>query len=655
MLRPIPPGFSATTIALRLRLVCCAAVLAAAIHAAADDPGFTVAPPGSWVKPQFYGQVPAPQVESTEDDRLLLLEHQVNALQNETFHHTVRQVLTLAGVQKEANLSLDFDPTYQSLTLHWARIWRGAQHLDRLDASKVKVIQAERDADQFILDGKKTAILVLDDVTVGDIIDYSYSLKGTNPVFAGHFSSTIPVQMEQPAGRLFTRVLWPTQRHLFAKPHGCSVSPTAVAGKEAVEYTWDFQQVPGLSVEDLLPAWYDPQPWVQLSEFKTWAEVNQWALALFQLSTPVSPALAAKIADWRQISDSEQRVLAALRFVQDDVRYFGIEIGSSSEKPTDPSTVLSRRFGDCKDKSLLFVTILRALGIPAYPVLVNTAWGRGIADWHPSAGIFDHCIAVVQCNGQTYFLDPTMNYQRGPLAAHYLPAYGCGLMVTPATTGLSLIPQTTGLPRTTTTEYFQLRGKSQPSDLKVVTVADGRAAEDLRQLFAETKRSDIEKNHTHFYADSYPGIRLSTPIVVQDDEQQNRFQIVESYAIDDAWTKPDKGHKFRCDFYPLAIAAELKKPVDTTRQLPLGVSFPEHQIVRTEVTLPDVWPAEADKKTVSDSAFLFQKASRCAGNKLVMEYEYQALADSVAPDRVPEYLQHLNQTQQALGYDVISR
>jgi hypothetical protein len=148
---------------------------------------------------------------------------------------------------------------------------------------------------------------------------------------------------------------------------------------------------------------------------------------------------------------------------------------------------------------------------------------------------------------------------------------------------------------------------------------------------------------------------MSTPIVVQDDADQNRFQTVESYAIDDAWIKPDKGHKFRCEFYPSAISAQLRKPVDTTRQLPLGVNFPEHQFVRTEVTLPDVWPAEADKKTVSDSAFFFQKASRCAGNKLVMEYEYQALADSVAPDRVPEYLQHLNQTQQALGYDVISR
>ena len=133
--------------------------------------------------------------------------------------------------------------------------------------------------------------------------------------------------------------------------------------------------------------------------------------------------------------------------------------------------VFARRFGDCKDKSLLFVTILHALGIEAYPVLVNATLGRGIWDWQPSVSAFDHCIAVVLCRGQTYWLDPTLNYQRGPLAAHYLPGYGCGLVISPQTTGLAIIPQTTGLPQTTTTEYFRIRRATEPADLKVVTVA----------------------------------------------------------------------------------------------------------------------------------------------------------------------------------------
>jgi hypothetical protein len=295
------------------------------------------------------------------------------------------------------------------------------------------------------------------------------------------------------------------------------------------------------------------------------------------------------------------------------------------------------------------------MGIEAYPVLVNATSGRAIEDWQPSAGAFDHCIATVECDGQTYWLDPTINYQRGTLAAHYLPAYERGLVISPRTTGLAVIPQTTGLPRTTTTEYFQLGGKTELSELKVVTVAEGRDADSLRELFAATKRGDIEKSYTHFYSDLYPGIKMSSPITFEDDEERNRIQITEFYSIDHAWTLSEKDRKYRCDFYPSSIAALLKKPVDMDRKLPLGINFPEHRVLRTEITLPDAWAADSDRKTVADSAFTFQKYFRCGGNKAVVEYEYQSLADSISPGQVGQYIQRLNQVSQSLGYTLTWR
>ena len=648
---------SVRLIASRLRRVCCMGVLAMAIQGNASDlsnVGF--APPSSWVKPQFFNEPSSTSLlDASADEHWLLLERQINALQTETFFHSVRQVLTVAGVEKDATLTIDFNPGYQSVTLHWVRVWRGTQHWDRLDTNNVKIVQPERDLDESILNGEKSVVLVLDDVRVGDIIDYAYSIKGTNSVFDGHFSCAIPVQLEQPVDRLLTRVLWPSQKPLYAKTHGCSVEPVAVTGKKTNEYLWDLRQVPGVALEDSLPAWYDPEPWVQLTDFKTWAEVNQWASALFRVTSPFSPGLSRKIEEWKQIPSPEQQILTVLRFVQDEVRYFGIEIGNSTEEPADPSVVFTRRFGDCKDKSLLFVTILRALGMEAYPVLVNATSGRAIGDWRPSASAFDHCIAVVRCNGQTYWLDPTMNYQRGPLAAHYLPNYGCGLVISPLTTGLTVIPQATGLPQTTTTEYFRIRGVTEPADLKVVTIAEGRDADHLRELFATTKRSDIEKNYTHFYSSLYPGIKMSSPIAIEDDQQQDRFQTTESYSIDKVWTRSDKDGTYRCEFYPSTIAALLKKPVDTDRKLPLGISYPQHQILRTEVTLPQAWPADAEQKTFSDSAFTFQKDYRCTGGQLVMKYEYQSLADSISPEQVSQHIQRLEQSSQSLGYALIWR
>lgn len=614
---------------------------------------FSVAPPTSWVKPQFFNQQAATAAgESGADEHWLLSELQINAAGNETFHHRVRQILNVAAVEGGSKLTIDFNPGYESLTLHWARIWRGPEHFDRLDTNAVKIIRREQELNDDILNGEQSALLVMDDVRVGDIIDYAYSLKGANPVLGNRFFRVVPVQADEPVDRFYTRVLWPTQRRLYAKTHGCAVQPALVSGKESVEYIWDLRAIAGIQMQDSLPGWFEPEPWVELSEFKTWAEVNQWALPLFQNAAPLSPELRQKIAEWKQLPGPEQQVLAALRFVQDDVRYFGVEIDASGERPADPSAVFARRYGDCKDKSLLFVTMLRALGIEAYPVLVNSTLRRMIADWQPTGNAFDHCIAVVRFDGQTYWLDPTIHFQRGPLAAHYLPNYGCGLVISPITSSLTDISQTSGLPQTTTTEYFELGGKGKASTLKVVTLADGRDADNLRALFATTKRSDIEKSYAHFYADRYPGIKLAAPIDFNDDDEQNRIQKTETYTIDDTWARAEKGGKSSFEFYPSALAAFLKTPADTERTMPVSVPFPEHQILRTEITLPAAWPADTARKIISDPVFIFQKSLKCSGNKIVMNCEYQSLRDAAGPEQAAQYIQDLNQAAKSLGYSV---
>ncbi|MGH7981478.1 MAG: transglutaminase-like domain-containing protein, partial [Limisphaerales bacterium] len=320
----------------------------------------------------------------------------------------------------------------------------------------------------------------------------------------------------------------------------------------------------------------------------------------------------------------------------------------------DPSTVFSRRFGDCKDKSLLFVAIVRALGFQAFPVLVNSTVGRAIYDWQPGASDFDHCIAVVQCYGHAWWLDPTMTCQRGPLSAHYLPAYGYGLIIAPGTTALTAIPQTTGLPETTTTEYFHVGLLTDPATLKVVTLARGEDADVLRATFATVKQTEIENTYTHYYSDTYPDIKMAAPIQVADDEGQDSFQTTESYTIDKIWTQPKKGiREYECQFYPGVIAGLFKKPVDTDRAQPLGIDFPEHQILRAEVTLPGPWPQGADQKTVTDPAFTFQKLYQSIGNRVVMQYKYQATADSLAPNVVPDHLQHLDECNKLLGDTII--
>lgn len=626
---------------------------ARAANAPVPDSKPAIAPPSDWVTPlKFELRSQGAPIDPTDDERWLLVNRQVNAAENETYTHCVRQVLTMSGVQNGSTVSLEYNPSFQSLTLHWLRIWRGTNSVSRLDADQIRSVQPEHDLGEGVVNGRASAIIVLNDVRAGDIIDYAWSVRGANPVLSGRFWDAVAVQLGEPVERIVTRVVWPKGRTLYAQNHGCAVTPAVLRGTNQMEYVWDLRGVPALRPEDRVPVWQEQLPWVQLTEFQTWAQVNQWAMELFRNTEPPTPALMQTLAEWRRLPDLEQQVLAVLQFVQEDVRYFGIEIGASAEKPAAPSVVFGRRFGDCKDKTLLFVTALRALGIGAWPVLVNSTARHTLDSWRPSAAAFDHAIALVELGGRAYWVDPTANYQRGPLSAHYLPAYERGLVVDPKTTGLSVIPPTTAPPETRTTEYFQLRDVNDSADLKVVTVASGGDAERLRAMFATTPRAEIERSYLHYYASFYPGARQVQPIDFADDAQRNRAQVTEYYAIDRIWTRPDRNSPFHCEFYPAQIRSFLSQPVHTDRVMPLAVTYPAHETCRTEVLLPRIWLPDARNASVLDPAFMFRMNMQCGGTRLVMEYELQTTADSVPAARVPDYLQKLNRAAQSLGYSI---
>lgn len=614
-----------------------------------------VAPPAHWITPiPFDARAKVEPVDPSEEMRWLLKDRQINASNNETFYHEVRQVLTPSGVNKGSHITVNYDPGYQLLTFHWVKIWRGTNSFNRLDPDKIEVTQSGLDPNELLFSSEKSALLMLDDVRMGDIIDFAYTLQGDNPILAGRFSANVEAQGEHPIERMTTRLLWPAGRRLFVKNHGTDVKYTTVRKPGLFEFTWNFKQVPAWRSEPPLPVWYDPYSWVQLSEFQRWAEVSQLFSGFFTNTAPLSAPLNEKIAEWKRLPDPESRVLAALRFVQDEVRYLGIESGESGYRPASPSVVFDRRFGDCKDKSFLLVTILRALGVDATPELVNTTMRQTVAEMNPAATVFDHAITQINLGGQLYWLDATANYQRGPLAVRYWPTYGYGLLVRPGAKELTPIPPCPVQSKTTISQYFQLGRLDQPSRLKVVTYAEGRDADQLRADFSKTVRNELEQSYLNYYARYYPNITQTDPINYIDDEQQNRIEVDAFYSIQKIWTRLPEDTYVHCQIYPINIAWAMDAPTVSLRTMPLGVKYPNHQFFHAEVTVPSFAEVQPDNRTIETPAFYFHRFTTTTADKVILDYEYRALTDVIQPDAVPNYVQQLDAAQQVMSYTISS-
>jgi len=112
-----------------------------------------------------------------------------------------------------------------------------------------------------------------------------------------------------------------------------------------------------------------------------------------------------------------------------------MEMGINGHKPHPPAQVLKRRYGDCKDKALLLVSLLRATGIEAAPALANTRERAALDGFLPTAYAFNHAIVRARIDGKERWLDATLTSQRGELSALSTPGYERALVLDPATYG----------------------------------------------------------------------------------------------------------------------------------------------------------------------------------------------------------------------------
>ncbi|TDW99211.1 DUF3857 domain-containing transglutaminase family protein [Dinghuibacter silviterrae] len=612
--------------------------------------GVRVGPVPGWVKEYPVHIDEALALRDMEDGYVhFLADRQFNIATASTYHRNVLCLETEAGVQNASQVSVGFDPSYEQVVFHYIRIIRGAKVIDALKPGGFKILHQEKDIYKSIYNGGLTAMLFLKDVRKGDRVDFAYSVNGNNPVFQDKFSETLDAGYSVPVTHLRYRVVCPEGRDLRVRKSE-SVLPDPQMSKVpgARVYTWNLDNVPAYDDEDDAPSWYDPYPSIQLSEFQSWKEVNDWALSLFQTDGKVSGALAKKIRSIRETCPTkEAEVLAALRFVQDEVRYLGIEMGPNTHQPHDPGQVVDQRFGDCKDKTLLLCTMLRNLGIPADPVLINTDDKSRLLRELPSTDDFDHATVRVWLDGKYYWLDPTISFQRGRLRDIAYPDYQCGLVLTDTTTALTVIPlQDKGM--VSCHELFWIDSVSGSARMDVTTRYSGSFADDARGDFNTSSRGEIQKNYLDFYADSYEGIRVRDSIGVVDTAVDGSFVTHEYYTVPKLWTRDAGGPK--ASFDASLIRSILPKLKDKNRNEPFALSFPDHYVETLEVRLPEDYDLASRNKVVEDPGFIFHTSVKSFGHTVRLTYTYETRKDFIQAGDSRSAYRHLDKVRDELGY-----
>ena len=610
---------------------------------AAEQVVFAAEP--SWL--QAVATPTSPPQAAVSGQRYLLVDRQnyVDSSQVQRFSRFVIQITSTEGLEKASQLAFDFDPSYETLTIHKAQVWRAGKALDRLEPNELHVFQREANLERFLYSGTRTAYLILPDIRVGDVLEYSYTVQGNNPVMAGRYSEMLAMDWDIPIARNSLRLLVAPSRALFfqaPKESDVQVKVSESSGRR--EILWQQENVPAVELQSDTPAWYTPNRTLSVSEFASWADVAQWAMPLYDDAAAVDPTVQLLADQLAAHQDATGKVMAALHFVQQEIRYLGMEDGIGSHRPRHAADTLYRRYGDCKDKTVLLMALLKAMGFKPSAALVSLDQGAGLPNQQPSPYLFDHVIVTLLLDGQRLWLDGTLLNQGDRLDTVAVPYYRYALLVAAGAT--SLTPMDGDYRPAEVSVRHELWVQKDQNRLQIESQYQGEQAEQQRSQWLNSTPQAIGRRFEDYYARIYGDLVTVGAAQVSDDRQLNQLVMRETYLT-------PGGQQFVAE-QGLDIYADLLdsylKDVDSNRTQPLMLSAPIRLKQEFLIHLPKPMQIAPYQSTQDNAVFRFGLQVEPLDKQLLrVSYRYESLLDSVPVAELARYREHVRRAKEQLS------
>ena len=570
----------------------------------------------------------------------LLFDSQVNLITKEIYSRQSIKITEENGLRQASSLLINYDSIYQTAKFLTIDIIRDGQVINVLEMQKPEIIRRERNLEYGIIDGALTAFLEINDLRVGDILDYSFVVKGFNPILKDFILINQNTNFTVPVGKSHICFVTDTSGNFKYQLSNAAPNPRIKKSNNSIRYIWDINNPDVIDFELDIPLWYNPIPTVQFSCNTNWEQLTTYLLELFSSNEDFSneyKALLDTIITKKTSKENQARY--AIKYVQNNIHYLGNENGIYSYKPRHPNDILQKKSGDCKEKSWLLTCLLRDIGYEAYPVLVNTVQGHTLDEQPVSLGAFNHCVNCLIIGTDTVYIDPTITNQRGNLQNIFFPNYEKGLVLKKGSSNLTNLPiQNHG--KVIIEETFQCDDLKGITYLNVKTITNGGNADFQRALLKNASLKDIQAKQLKFYANVYSRIDTVRMLSFEDDIDKNELTLSQAYFINNFWEVRDTLHpeNVAANFQAQSIQNLLRRETYPTRKSPMALAYPLDVTQTILVDLPDDWTIKDENETITGEGFNFSRTVNYNDRKLRLNYSYQTTQSYVDKSKYLDFI-----------------
>lgn len=572
---------------LSLPLLTLWAISAPAVAARADQIAY--APPARWVLP------PPVQTEgATPPDaplRIIYTDQQVHisSLGQESFIAYRMKVLKPEALPI-GNVSITWDPSAGTAIVHYLRIIREGAIIDVLKEQRFRVLQREEGLEQSILNGRLTAALQAQGLRVGDELEFAATTTQRDPTLADHAFGAAQLPLQGTPGAFRFRLSWADADKLVWR--ATRDLPQAVPAKAngQTSVTYELRDPGGVIVNDGAPARYNVRRLIEYSDFSGWRDISRRFAPIFDQAAALSPQSplrqeAKKIAT--AFAEPTQRVEAALKFVQDQIRYVYVGLDGGNYRPTSTDETWQHRFGDCKAKTVLLLSLLRELGVSAEPVLVNLLGGDGLDARLPSPTVFNHVLIRAKIGENSYWLDGT---RLGDRHLDMLPAptFRWALPITPTGSDIEQVAPT-GLKQPQFVAVVDIdarKGFDSAATVRAQHIIRGDEAYTIQTQLLGMSHEDADRSVSSYWRRQMDWVEPDK-VGWRFDERHTILTLSLDGTGKSDWEGDSKeGHSLDIIGAGFFAPALLRRPKEQDGSAPWTTEFPRFRCYATSIRLP---------------------------------------------------------------------
>jgi tetratricopeptide (TPR) repeat protein len=325
--------------------------------------------------------------------------------------HRIYRIDTTAAIDRHGQVETSWEPRRQERPTIRARVVTPDGREHPFDTATLDD-DALPDADMRIFNDLRLLRGPLPAIGVGSVVELEIVTNDLEAPFSSGRTFARYLGVEGPVEQTVITVIAPASvplRHATRRLEEGRISERTVDGRRQLTLTQgpiaiDFDRVYEESAGEQ-PLW----PQFLFATGESWAAVEADYEAL--AASAIRPEEVRALLPRPLPANRDELIAALLEKLHDRVRYTAVLFGQGKIVPNPPAVTLERRFGDCKDKSVVLASMLRAAGIPALLALVNADLGVDLDPTLPGIGAFNHMIVHVPGESPLW-LDATAEHLR---------------------------------------------------------------------------------------------------------------------------------------------------------------------------------------------------------------------------------------------------